>query len=84
MRSNIYYVPGRRGNPPVSVYILEIVPARRDENIIGIKLSCIICQGKIVCPFIGSQGIRARRDISARLEHVYVPLESYWKMTSSL
>ena len=44
--------------------------ARRE----GIKLSCI-SKGKIVSASIGSQGIPTRRDILARREHVYRPLE---------
>ena len=59
-----------RQGGPVSVNMQESVSARRD----GIKLSCI-SKVKIVCVSIESQGIPARRDISARREHVYKPLE---------
>ena len=59
-----------RQGGPVSVNMQESAPARRD----GIKLSCI-SKVKIVCVSIGSQGIPARRDIAARREHVYRPIE---------
>ena len=80
MRSNVDYVPARRDIPSVSACMLEIVPARRDippwrggvQKSRGIKLSCI-CKVKIVYASMDSEGIPARRDISATREHVYRP-----------
>ena len=72
MLSNVNYIPAMRDIPPVSVYMQEIFPARRDISPCGngvkisrgMKLSCI-SKLKFVCASIGSQGIPATRDISA-------------------